>query len=490
MEVLDFHGRDFIGFGRAYSRDNDPPACQPFGAWRDLMDMTAQIAANRFGLGARPGELAAYGKDGRGALLAALTQRPATLPGDLAPSDEILRQAIELRQKKRLEDAELGLRLGQIYRPYYLQEAQARFAAAVASEHSFLERLTHFWSNHFAVSIDKLAVLGLAGAYEREAIRPNILGDFSTLLLAVERHPAMLLYLDNHFSIGPHSVAARFAERRDSGRKLGLNENLAREILELHTLGVDGGYSQQDVTTFAAMITGWSIGGDAGRLRGGEPGRFYFREVFHEPGAKRLLGKDYREDGMSQGETALRDLARHPNTARHLATKLARHFIADEPPAAAVDSIAAAWLHSAGDLPSVYRALLDCRDAWDPALRKYKTPADYAHSVYRALELPVDAGRGGLLAFELLGQRTFQPGSPAGWPDRSADWDGSSALLKRIEFAQQLGARLGSRIEAASRAREVLGESLAAATLSSVQRAADGAQGLTLLLSAPEFMRR
>ena len=455
-----------------------------------MVRMTAQIAANRFGLGARSGELAAYGKDGRGALLAALNQRPAALAGDLASSDVILRQAMELRQRKRLADAELGLKLGQIYRPYYLQEAQARFAAAVASEHSFLERLVHFWSNHFAVSIDKLAVLGLAGAFEREAIRPNILGNFTSMLLAVERHPAMLLYLDNHISIGPHSIAARFAARRGGGRKVGLNENLAREILELHTLGVDGGYAQQDVTTFAAMITGWSIGGDAGRLRGGEPGRFFFREVFHEPGAKRLLGKDYREDGMPQGEHALRDLARHPNTARHLATKLARHFIADDPPPAAIDSLAAAWLRSDGDLKSVYRALLDCRDAWDPALRKYKTPADYAHSVYRALNLPVDAGRGGLLAFELLGQRTFQPGSPAGWPDRSVDWDGSSALLKRIEFAQQLGARSGSRFDAAGRAREALGDSLSAATLSSIQRAQDGAQALTLLLSAPEFMRR
>ena len=333
-------------------------------------------------------------------------------------------------------------------------------------------------------------MLGLAGAFEREAIRPNILGRFSDLLLAVERHPAMLLYLDNHLSIGPNSSAARLVARRAGGRKLGLNENLAREILELHTLGVDGGYSQADVSAFAGMITGWSIGGDTGRLRGGESGRFYFRAAFHEPGARRLLGQDYREDGAAQGERALRDLARHPNTARHVAGKLARHFIADEPPAAAVERIASAWRRSDGDLASVYRALLGEPAAWEPELRKFKTPADYAHSLYRALALPVEPGRGGLAAFELLGQRSFQPGSPAGWQDRSADWDGPSALMKRIEYAQQIGARLGSRIDAAARAREVLGDSLSAATLTSLQRAQDGPQALTLLLSAPEFMRR
>jgi uncharacterized protein (DUF1800 family) len=301
----------------------------------------------------------------------------------------------------------------------------------------------------------------------------------------------MLLYLDNHISVGPHSRAARLVERRGKGREVGLNENLGREILELHTLGVAGGYSQQDVTTLAAVITGWSIGGGAGLLRaGGEPGRFFFREALHEPDAKTVLGKVYREDGYAQGERALRDLALHPQTARHLATKLARHFIADEPPVVAVDRIAKAYLDSDGDLPATYRALLDLPQAWQPAQAKFKTPAEFVYSTYRALSLPVENERRGLAPFEVLGQRSFQPGSPAGWPDRSVDWDGSSALLKRLEWASALGQRLGSRVNAREAADAALGAGLSAALGTAVDRAQDGAQALTLLLSSPDFMRR
>ena len=351
-----------------------------------------------------------------------------------------------------------------------------------------LERVSHFGhGNHLGAGDDSPQV---RASLEREAIRPQVLGNFADLLVSVERHPAMLLYLDNHISIGPHSVAAERVRRRDNGRAVGLNENLGREILELHTLGVDGGYTQADVTTLAAMITGWSIGGDAGRLRGGEPGGFYFRDAFHEPGAKSLLGKSYRQDGYAQGERALRDLAVHPHTATHLATKLARHFIADEPPATAVEHIARAFQDSHGDLPTTYRALLARPEAWDPELVKFKTPTDYVQSAYRALDLPVPGERRGVAPFELLGQQVFQPGSPAGWPDRSADWDGSSALLKRIEWASTVGQRLGSRINAVERADAVLGASLGPATRTALERAQDPAQALTLLLAAPEFMRR
>jgi uncharacterized protein (DUF1800 family) len=325
---------------------------------------------------------------------------------------------------------------------------------------------------------------------EREAIRPNVLGSFSDLLLAVERHPAMLLYLDNHISIGPNSQAARVVARRANGREVGLNENLGREILELHTLGVDGGYTQLDVTRFAGMLTGWSIGGDAGRLRGGEPGKFYFRDAFHEPGAKSLLGKSYGESGQNQAERALRDLALHPRTAQHLAGKLARHFVADEPPAELIDALAHAYLKSHGDLPTVYRALLDSPQAWAQPLPKFKTPSDYIYSAYRALSLPVQTDKRGLLPFELLGQRNFQPGSPAGWPDRSVDWDGSSALLKRLEWADALAQRVGSRVNAVEIADASLGSTLRSATRTSLLRAQDGAQALTLLLASPEFMRR
>jgi uncharacterized protein (DUF1800 family) len=382
------------------------------------------------------------------------------------------------------------LRLPQIYRPIYISEATARLRHAASTDRPFVERITQFWTNHFAVSIDKIAVLGLAGAFEREAIRPNVLGNFTDLLLAAEQHPAMLLYLDNYLSVGPGSPVARRAARRQTERKIGINENLAREILELHTLGVNGGYTQRDVTAFAQVLTGWSIGGDFGRLKDGEPGKFTFREALHEPGPKTLLGKRYSEDGQSQGEAVLRDVAAKPATATFIATKLARHFIADEPPAAAVERLAKSFMKSHGDLPTVYRTLVELGHSWAQPLAKYKTPADYIVSTYRALDLPVDVSRRGLASFELLGQRTYSPGSPAGWPDRGADWDGASALMKRIEWADAIGQRIGARQNAADLAPQLLGATLSNDTRRAISRAASGSQALTLLLTSPEFLRR
>jgi uncharacterized protein (DUF1800 family) len=460
-----------------------------------MQNQDAAIAANRFGLGARPGELAAIGADARGALQAQL-KGSALLPATgLASSSALLARVQEQRVAVRAannagtEDVvRIAAVLREVYQPAYVADVLARFRHAVASERSFVERLVHFWSNHFAVSVDKLAVLGIAGAMEREAIRPHVLGNFADLLVAVEQHPAMLLYLDNQLSMGPGSAAARLAGRR--GRDVGLNENLGREILELHTLGVDGGYSQQDVRALATLISGWSIGGGEGRLAGGVSGEFHFREAFHEPGALTLLGKRYPEDGVQQGRAALRDLARHPATARHIATKLARHFIADDPPAAAVARIEAAWLAGDGDQPTVYRALLAAPEGWRQPLAKFKTPSDYIHSAWRALQLPVGSTMRDLRVFEDLGQRNFQPGSPAGWPDRSADWDGSAALMKRLEWAQEAGQRLGSARNAQQVATAALGATWSEGSRQAVARAQDGAQALTLLLASPDFMRR
>jgi uncharacterized protein (DUF1800 family) len=392
--------------------------------------------------------------------------------------------------RTQANDAPALLKVAQVYRPIYVAEANARFREAVTTDRSFLERLTQFWTNHFAVSIDKNLVLGLAGSLEREAIRPNVLGHFADLLIGVEQHPAMLLYLDNHLSVGPHSRAALIVERRHAERHVGINENLAREALELHTLGVGGGYTQTDVTTFAEVITGWSIGGDTGRFSRGEPGKFLFRPELHEPGAKVVLGKRYPDLGYEQGVAVLRDLAVHTSTARFIATKLARHFIADEPPATAVDRIAQAFSYSNGHLPTVYRALIDAPEGWLQPLAKYKTPNDYIISSYRGLDLPVEAGRGALAPFEVMGQRTYSPGSPAGWPDRSADWDGASALIKRIEWADAVGQRVGGRRDAVAVAPELLGETLTAGTRTAIARAASASQATTLLLASPEFMRR
>lgn len=453
------------------------------------------IAANRFGFGARPGELKVLGAGARDALLAQLQGGAPLLQGALPASKDllgkILAQRQELREMRKGEqpnaiDAVKALR--DVYQPAYVADVLARFRAAVTSQRSFIERLVHFWSNHFAVSVDKVQVLGLAGAMEREAIRPHVLGNFADMLLAVEQHPAMLMYLDNQQSMGPNSQAARVAGQR--GRDVGLNENLGREILELHTLGVDGKYSQADVRSMATLITGWSIGGEGGQLRGGEPGVFFFREAFHEPGPGTLLGKRYAAGGLAQGVAALRDLAVNPHTARHLATKLVRHFIADDPPAGAVDAVANAFSSSGGDLPATYRALINAPDAWKNPLAKFKTPVDYVYSSWRALGLPVGGQQRDLRVFEELGQRSFQPGSPAGWADRSGDWDGSAALMKRLEWSQGLSQRLGVQVNAQQLAGEMLGETLSESTGRAIARAQDGAQALTLLLCSPDFMRR
>jgi uncharacterized protein (DUF1800 family) len=458
---------------------------------------TPAIAANRFGLGARPGDLAAIGADGRDWLRTQLKGAPPALTGaQLRPSSEILAQGLRLRHE--LEEAKKSgtvgnqdlEKVGQYLKPIYTSEVIARFQQAAVTERPFVERLTQFWANHFAVSIDKQFLAGLAGSFEREAIRPHVLGSFRDMLLAVESHPAMLLYLDNHLSVGPHSQAALRGERRQSPRKIGINENLAREIMELHTLGVGGGYTQADVTSFAEVLTGWSIGDERGRFASGTPGEFLFRPEMHEPGTKVVLNTRYPDAGVGQGVAVLRDLARQQATAHFIATKLVRHFVADDPPPAVVSRVAGAFTASEGDLTAVYGALLDAHESWAQPLPKFKTPSDYIVSAYRGLSLPVDAGKGPLIPFELLGQRTWSPGSPAGWPDRSADWDGASALIKRIEWADAVGARVGSRRDAAGLAPQLLGTNLSDSTRTAVARAASASQALTLLVASPEFMRR
>ena len=262
----------------------------------------------------------------------------------------------------------------------------------------------------------------VAGLLENEAIRPNVSGKFADLLMAVEKHPAMILYLDNQRSVGPGSELGRRANRRRSERQTGLNENLAREILELHTLGVDGGYTQDDVTSFAKIITGWSIGGsnERGRFADGVPGRFEFREIIHEPGDQFVLGRRYSQTGIRQGEAVLRDLAAHPATARHIAAKLARHFAADDPPQELVDKLAAAFLESDGDLPAVYQVLVESPACWADNFAKYKTPHDYVVSALRAFNHEPENPRFIIAALDLMGQAPYRPGSPAGWPDTAA----------------------------------------------------------------------
>ncbi len=382
-------------------------------------------------------------------------------------------------------------------REHYLAMVAARTNAALTAPAPFVERLVHFWANHFAVSADKLTVIGLAGLLEFEAVRPNVLGSFRDMLVAVEQHPAMLLYLDQAQSIGPNSPAAALAARFARGRpRRGLNENLAREILELHTLGVDGGYSQADVTELARAMTGWTVDGltrgPAARLIGssGGPGSFHFAERIHEPGARTIMGRAYAQAGQGQARAVLDHLAAHPATARHLATKLARHFAGDEPPPAMVARLTRAWLGSGGDLPTVYRAIVDSPEAWRPAAAKFRTPWDWSLAALRAVgSRRVEApAAGGLLA--QLGQPVWRPGSPAGYDDIAASWAGPDALMRRVEAAERIAGRAGELVDARALAPRLLPGALGDATAQAIARAESPAQGLALLLVSPEFLRR
>lgn len=465
-----------------------------------------EIAVLRFGLGARPGDLAAVASDPR-AWLRAQTRGPAERAGStaLTPSNEIFEAVLAARAERREERLEAatpeevkaaGAILREAYQPHYRAQVLARAESAAVTTRPFGERLVHFWANHFAVSADKGAIHGLAGTLENEAIRPHVNGRFVQLLSTVEQHPAMIAFLDNQYSVGTDSPAARRAAARPDAaadrpkRRFGINENLAREILELHTLGVGGGYRQEDVTSFAQILTGWSIGGGRGRLAGGDPGKFYFRGELHEPGAKMLLGKRYAEQGLAEGEAVLADLAAHPSTARFLATKLVRHFVADDPPPKAVERVARAYLKSGGDLPQVYAALIESPEAWEPQPRKFKTPEDFVFSTLRALELTPSAPQEVIHAFDLMGQRQYTPGSPAGWADTAANWDGSDALMHRVLWASQTAGRYPGGTSPAEVAGAALGGLLRPETSTAMRRASSGSQALALLLMSPEFQRR
>ena len=444
---------------------------------------------------------------------------PLALNTPLAPSDQIFTELLAARDEQEKMKREAAAQsapfpragaapaatpasnpVRDAYLPHYRAQVLARAQSAAVTARPFAERLVHFWTNHFAVSADKGAVFGIAGTLENEAIRPHVDGRFADLLIAVEQHPAMIAFLDNQYSVGKDSEMARLAARRAArqrmaapgkpAREFGINENLAREILELHTLGVNGGYSQNDVTTFAQVITGWSIGGGKGRLAGGSPGRFYFRDNLHETGPKTLLGKTYYEHGQRQGEAVLEDLARRPATAHFIATKLVRHFIADDPPPAAVERVARAFHKTGGDLPSAYAALIASPEAWDADARKFKTPEDFVFSTLRSLNVSPREPEEVLRSFDLLGQRQYTPGSPAGWPDTAKSWDGCDALMHRVLWASRVAGRYERGIDPVELAASSLGAYARPDTLTALRRASSSSQALALLLMSPEFQRR
>lgn len=361
-------------------------------------------------------------------------------------------------------------------------EALARLQRAMMVDCGFTERLVVFWSNHFCISASKGELARMwAGAFEREAIRPHVLGRFADMLKAVEQHPAMLFFLDNQQSLGPDSRAGQ-------NRKRGLNENLAREVMELHTLGVGGGYTQQDVTSLARIITGWTFAGRQGQL--GAPGSFAFNANAHQPGPQQLLGKTYEAAGLAQGEAALADIARHPSTANFIATKFVRHFVVDDPPQAVVARLRDVFVRTDGDLKALATALLDSDEAWKAPLTKMRSPYDFLVASGRLLaRVPEDPGVY-LNSLNLLGQPLWTPAGPNGFPDTAAVWAAPEGIKLRLDIASQMGARLGPNIDPLDLLEFAAADAASIETRRTIERAESRQQALALLLMSPELQRR
>lgn len=444
-----------------------------------MSTLNAYIAANRFGFGPRPGELARIGDDARGWLKAQIrreTPPPAAFEHLPVAADNVL----EIANARRTDTQTYRATVERLSKAHVPAEFQARIEVMTHSETPFRERLVQFWSNHFTVSGEEPKVLPLAGAYEREAIRPHVFGRFEHLLLAAIRHPAMLMYLDNPYSFGPHSPLGQ--------RVQGFSERLAHEILTHHTLGPTGPYGQDDVKALANMLTGWSHGGIGGR--GPYDGYFRFRPTGHEPGAKRFLGKRYPEAGVEEAERALAFLAGHHATAHFIATKLVRHFVADDPPPAAVRAITQVFYDTGGDLAEVSTALVDLDAAWSAPLTKVKTPYDLVVSTLRASGRQEIGPQGLMRSLSDLGQEVYHARTPAGWSDRAEDWMVRDALIRRIEWAREIASLTSRAVDPVALAEVAIGPVAAPDTLNTISQAPSVEAGVALVFASAEFQRR
>jgi uncharacterized protein (DUF1800 family) len=397
-------------------------------------------ALNRFGLGARIGQRRAL-RDPKAWLRAQLEGQPSEPTGgalleEIGETLQSLRSAQRSKEQARLRKARRSLQ------ELAVREARAMLTQRVTTDRPFVERLVAFWSNHLCVSIEaKGQVAALAGHYERTAIRPHVLGRFSDMVLASARHPAMLFYLDNFQSIGPASRAGKRTGR--AGRQRGLNENYARELMELHTVGVNGGYTQRDVEQMARILTGWTVAGLGPGARRGEELGFAFRQILHEPGGKTVMGTRYRQAGVREGERAIRDLCAHPATARFVAGKLVRHFVSDSPPPEAVAEIARVFTESEGDLREVSTALIEVDAAWEPGQHKFRTPQDWLVAVFRSFHAP-EAPEPMVPLLRQLRHTPWAPSAPKGYGDGKREWADPDSLMNRAELAETIAERLSA----------------------------------------------
>lgn len=471
----------------------------------------AALALHRFGFGPARGGIDAIADDPCGAILADLDRPLAGIVDGGQPTSSEAARAVfdfqaaqQAKQKltQRMQKPDAGgvmqisteaiaaitadLAAGQkpgenqppLPQQLFLSEAKTRVDAAIGANIGFVERLVWFWSNHFCVSADK--VVAMTGPYEREAIRPHVRRRFVDMLQAVESHPAMLVYLDNVESMGAQSVAG-------INRDKGLNENLARETMELHTLGVHAGYMQQDVTSYANVITGWTWIPPVEPNHGGE---FAFSKRLHQPGDKSVLGKLYPDGGLEQGRAVLADFARHPATAQHLAQKLAAHFVADEPPQSLVVKLAQRFKDTDGDLKEVAKTLVSADESWAPQRTKLKPPSRWIIAMLR-LAAPAVPSQNAIQrvvgAQATLGEQLWRPPAPNGYPDTEAAWiDG---VPNRLNIANEYAARVAAVVDPVALLDETLGPLASSDTRQTVARAESRAQAMTLLVMAPEFLR-
>ena len=441
----------------------------------------ARIALQRFGLGPKPGVLERIADDPVAALKAELDQADiaaitdATLPN----------KAVAGRASQGDFFAADGIRQ---------RELRARVEKHLSVEIGFVERLVLFWSNHFSMSVNKdFVIRATYGQLERDVIRKTVLGKFVQMHLGVLQHPAMIRYLDNDYSIGPRSKRGR-----EWGS--GFNENLARETLELHALGTGGGYSETDVTNMARVLTGWSYvqgwqveSGWEGATAA-KNGQFICRPDWHEPGAIEIMGTSYAPGGLKQGEAVIRDLARKRATAEHIAFKLIRHFVTDEPTPAMVEPVAAAFRGSGGDLKATALALIDLPAAWSEEHSKIRTPYELAIARFRALGTTYsdDAVWAFTEPLRAMNHMPWERPAPDGFSDENFTWldpDGmtirlDTSLLSVDVYAPEF------RQEPLKLARALYGQSLSRDAAQALTWLTDRRVGLTLLFMTPDFQRR
>lgn len=417
----------------------------------------------------------------------------------LSSDDVLLELSVFNETKRKLKQSpkkkrEVQQRLGSFFKQQYLLQAEARNLQTLNTPHGFQERLIQFWSNHFAISADTRKVQPIVASVENEVVRKHWNGNFVDMLLAVSQHPAMLMFLDNNLSVGPNS-------KQGTLRGKGLNENLAREIMELHTLGVDSQYTQQDVIELSKAITGWSVGFKAPRIG------FQFNAAAHEPGSITLLGKRYSQKGIEQGKACLQDLALHPDTANHLARKLARHFCGSCGESL-IEPLSQAYLKSKGDLLPVYRQLIQSAQSLSAQPLRFRTSQEWLFAVLRSTDmvhLEREEKRGDnvenriLGALRNLGQPPFLSGSPAGWPDNDADYNSPSALTQRWQLSNQIAQLVMNNAKergvSADELVEKIGEHLYGDALNEhtnlvMQKAPSAEMKLSLLWLSPQFQYR